>query len=285
MSIFIVFIVGGGTLVGVYFENIKIQWYIHKLDSKDERERAWAFQRLYELAKRNPDDERFKGFYGHQFSFMQVSISMSNHLLLERAFYKKDAVAVRVLLRNDYEPPNPPHGPWTLLHWASSIGREDIAEILIMAGADVNAKDGAGWTPLHFAAEHNSEAVATLLLKNGAQVNSKDNYGRIPLHNAGRQYVDAKVAALLLKNGANVNAKDKRECTPLHFAAGNSNKSAAELLLKKGAHVNAKDSRGKTPLDYVVRYRLPAFTALLRNHGGKTRAELKAEANPQKANK
>ena len=41
----------------------------------------------------------------------------------------------------------------TLLHTVADIkGRENIVEVLIAAGADVNATDIAGQTPLHMAA-------------------------------------------------------------------------------------------------------------------------------------
>jgi ankyrin repeat protein len=47
----------------------------------------------------------------------------------------------------------------------------------------------------------------------------------------------------------------------------------AELLIAKGADVNAVGDLGRTPLDYA-----DGETAdLLRKHGGKTGAELKAE--------
>ena len=88
---------------------------------------------------------------------------------------------------------------------------------------------------------------------------------------------------------ANVNAKDRMGWTPLCEAAINGHKEIAELLLANGADVNVKDDRGMTPLDWAIKQILqtshsPAVqqkykeTAdLLREHGGKTAEELKAE--------
>ena len=40
---------------------------------------------------------------------------------------------------------------------ATYYGQKDIAELLIAAGADVNAHEGTGWTPVHIAAGLNAD--------------------------------------------------------------------------------------------------------------------------------
>jgi ankyrin repeat protein len=40
-----------------------------------------------------------------------------------------------------------------------------------------------------------------------------------------------------------------------------------------------KDSRGETPLDWAIEKNYTEIAALLRKHGGKTGAELKADQN------
>ena len=111
----------------------------------------------------------------------------------------------------------------------------------LAAGADVNAKYADGSTPLHFAAV------------------------------VGRR----EVVELLIAEGAEVNVKDKYDGTPLHSATANDHKEIAELLIAEGADVNAKNKRGSTPLDFIDGPNQVAN--LLRKHGGKTGAELKAE--------
>jgi ankyrin repeat protein len=47
--------------------------------------------------------------------------------------------------------------------------------------------------------------------------------------------------------------------------------------IANGADVNAKDEDGETPLDWVIEKNHTEIADLLRKHGGKTGAELKAE--------
>ena len=121
--------------------------------------------------------------------------------------------------------------------------------------------------------ERNIEAVKQHLAA-GADVDVKGGWmGGTPLHYAvgeGRN----EIAKLLIAKGADVNANTNDGVTPLHFAT---TKEIAELLIAEGANVNAKDERGKTPLDLAIQVKNPKTADLLREHGGKTGEELKAE--------
>ena len=84
-----------------------------------------------------------------------------------------------------------------------------------------------------------------------------------------------------IADGADVNAENQHGWTPLLFASANGHKEIVELLIGAGADVNAKvvsgAAQGKTPLDAANETNHPKITDLLRKHGGKTGAELKAE--------
>ena len=109
---------------------------------------------------------------------------------------------------------------------------------------------------------------------------------------------EIEAAKKAIADGANVNAKKEDGQTPLHFAVvaalDSGDNKVIELLIANGADVNAKDDSGLTPLDSVKRLseaaaitkKLRAIQGktddipvadLLRKHGGKTGAELKAE--------
>ncbi|MDA7653291.1 ankyrin repeat domain-containing protein [bacterium] len=167
-----------------------------------------------------------------------------------------------------------PKAPAISIHDAAGGGNIEAVKQHLAAGTDVNAKDKGGGTPLHFAA---TKEIAELLIAKGADVNAKDGFlMAAPLHyaaNEGRK----EVVELLIAAGADVNAKDGSGSIPLHHAAQTGLYEVSKLLITKGADVNMKNNPGQTPLDRAIYNKQTATTNLLRKHGGKTGAELKAE--------
>ena len=180
-------------------------------------------------------------------------------------------------------------GPSISIHEAVQDGNIEVVKQHLAAGTDVNGTDvhamnPDGWTPLQLAAYEayrdyaEKNVIIKLLIAQGADVNAKTEGGDTPLHFAASMG-HKEIAELLIANGADVNAKSQHEHTPLHFAARTGEKEVAGLLIDKGADVNAASRNGKTPLDLVteIKYFDTKFADLVRQHGGKTSEELKAE--------
>ncbi|XP_069567038.1 ankyrin repeat domain-containing protein SOWAHD isoform X2 [Brachyistius frenatus] len=71
----------------------------------------------------------------------------------------------------------------TALHWAAKHGNEDMASLVVNAGADVNTKSVSGYTPLHIAALHGHQHILDLLVGTyGAKENLRDYSGHLACH-------------------------------------------------------------------------------------------------------
>ena len=73
---------------------------------------------------------------------------------------------------------------WTALHWASSGGHLDIAELLVSSGADMTIADYYGRTALHLATSYGHLDIVRLLLTEGADITIAANDGMTALHRA-----------------------------------------------------------------------------------------------------
>jgi ankyrin repeat protein/tetratricopeptide (TPR) repeat protein len=188
--------------------------------------------------------------------------------------------------------PNPPGDKVsTLLYRAVAEGSEQMAEMLLKAGANPNVKMDAqmhinipSMTPL-LRALYNAPSLSlvTLLLEHKADPNLKTDNGFAPVHwvlASGRERIleallthgadpDARngdgqiplghaveigskeTVALLLKFKADPNGKSHSGQSPLHIAVLKDKRDVVDLLLAANANPNATDEKGLSPLDYV----------------------------------
>jgi len=153
------------------------------------------------------------------------------------AVMRGDSSAVRLLLKqgNDANAAQP--DGMTALHWAAARGDAKLANMLIVAGARLEAATRNGtYTPLHLAAKSGRALTVKALLAAGANANAvTTSGGATPLHFAADQG-NTEVIAALIEYGAKVNAKETAfGQTPLMWAASSNRAAAVELLIAKGA--------------------------------------------------
>ena len=178
---------------------------------------------------------------------------------LHRAVKSGDADRVRQLLDSggDVNVRESSKGrlQYTPLHWAAYYGRQEIAELLISRGAELNAHDPWYSTPLYLAAEQGHLEVVKLLIVEGAEVNVKSNgSGYTPLHRAAWGPVVRRFGEQAEDLGADPDT---------------SYKEIVDLLVAQGAEINARDNDGQTALDQATWSGKGGTAALLRKHGGK----------------
>jgi ankyrin repeat protein len=140
----------------------------------------------------------------------------------------------------------PQPGGLTPLHYAARHNHIDIAELLLDAGAELNAKEANGIWPLLMAISNNNMPMAHFLLERGKEqddvlLNDQDWYGRSPIWEA------VNVRNLYVHNGTYVNGIDRAPVLTL-----------IEALIDAGADLNVRTK--ETP---PVRHHLLEITGTL----------------------
>lgn len=135
------------------------------------------------------------------------------------------------------------------LHEAAMSGHTSIVRLLLDHQAKINAKTSDGFTPLMCAVERDHTEVVELLISRGANVNLKGQHGTA-LHIASS---NVEIARLLLVNGADMRCRNAfLHETPLMVAAYGKSLDVVRLLLDAGAEPNDTDRSGETALHGAV---------------------------------
>jgi ankyrin repeat protein len=171
----------------------------------------------------------------------------------------------------------------------------EMIKLLIDRGANVKAVDDTHHTPLHLAT---NQETAELLIDAGADVNAKTKRtGETPLYGAARNAAQGAsksydiylaLAKILIAKGADPNLKLKSGSmiednephrakvgeTALHAVARSFSQKHAtevcELLLTYGAKVNEPNAKGQSPLDEALANERNETAETLLKHGGKS---------------
>ena len=155
----------------------------------------------------------------------------------------------------------------TPLHQAALHGQYAVAEALIAAGADVNAKNS--YPPFipddlgkFFSSSNHQDPVILLHSQASNTTNemntqgliAKDvkNNGYTPLHLAEFASDHNKMMQLMIAHGANVNAQGSSGATALFWAVMRDQKDDVKFLLAHGANPNLTNAYGDTPLIAAV---------------------------------
>jgi ankyrin repeat protein len=183
------------------------------------------------------------------------SVSAATDTALINAAKRGDTAGVRALLAKKADVN------------AAGVDNLEIVNLLIDAGANVNAETRYKITPMSLACTNGNAAIIERLLKAGVDANSTSEEGQTALMTAA---LNGKVDAIkmLLTHGAKVNATEPyKGQTALMWAAGEGNVDAAALLIEFGGDVKVKSKAGFTPLLFaVMNNQIPAVKVLV-EHG------------------
>jgi ankyrin repeat protein len=147
----------------------------------------------------------------------------------------------------------------TPLHLAAEHDHAEVAELLLEAGADVEAWTNWGATPLEWAGVLGSRRAGDILLAHGARLTLASAAGLGLLDELRRLYREdgavsaafvlacrnghTEAARFLLDRGADVNARGFFGGTGLHWAAINGHADTVRFLLGEGADPAMRDAQ------------------------------------------
>lgn len=148
----------------------------------------------------------------------------------------------------------------TLLHVMSNSQNEAGMRMLLNFKADVNIRsENHGKSALHFVCQNEnvSEDVLDILLEAGSDINMKDSRGKTPLHLVmSRKDPNIKIITKLITSGANPDIKDSFGSTSLHICLKKARTVTQLQDIMKAcprADVNIPSGTGRTLLHYVCR--------------------------------
>jgi hypothetical protein len=125
------------------------------------------------------------------------------------------------------------------------VHNEEMTQLLIKAGADINAKDVNGWTVLHYAAKNRSSGtVIDILFRAGAKL-TEDTIGNMPLHLALRP----ETVEALIGIGSDVNAENNFGLT-VRDQVGKP-KEKFEFIAKEMTGTESKSMESKSMLEFL----------------------------------
>jgi ankyrin repeat protein len=183
-----------------------------------------------------------------------VMIAVEYTSELSRAVADDDKETVRELLRKGEKvnAKEESYSKITPIFLAVETGDLELIQMLLDAGAKVNARSTSKETPLMRLDQDATNDLVQLLLRYGAKVNVADENGNTPLIHAV-EYSTPEAAQALIAAGADVNAANSDGETALMKAADRGDIDTLRALIAAGAWINARDNDGDNAWVYADR--------------------------------
>jgi ankyrin repeat protein len=157
----------------------------------------------------------------------------------------------------------------TPLHWAARRGDLEATAALLRAGAKIELSTSEGMTPLFSALTNPQATCVDILLEAGANVNAEGVDGRRSVHYACERNHLVALQKMHLA-GADLDHKSTIEqLTPLVIAAYFGRSSIVQYLIQNGASLDAADKWGVVAVHRAVRSSRIDVLRLLLDAGAK----------------
>lgn len=226
---------------------------------------------------------------------IQLAVSINQLQILESLITVNAGPSIDDLLKSGHTP----------LIAAIMAGNHQVVELLLLHGADTEARCAEEVTPLTHAVKARDQGIVGFLLRENVRIDST-TWDWTPLHFAV-DYGDRDMVELLLQNNANIEAscppdfsqktsaqtaglqrpiavgsttEIERYCTPLFRASINEDDMMVQLLLERGADPEAKNSGEATALICAAEEQLEDIVELLLKHKASVNAKDQWEWTP-----
>ncbi|MCO5731277.1 ankyrin repeat domain-containing protein [Rhizobium sp. SSA_523] len=153
-------------------------------------------------------------------------------------------------------------------HDAVQSGNLDLARSMLAADSSLATSVGAyGFQPVHLLDMYFDANLLDLLLAAGADINARNDEGVTLLHIV----TDPDAVPLLVQRGADLEARDARGWTPLIMQANNQQNGpdVVAALMASGANPDARGADGETALSFARETGDVDFIAVLTEGGAK----------------
>jgi hypothetical protein len=180
-----------------------------------------------------------------------VVVSVSYSTPLASAVADEDVDRVRELIAQgeNVNGKDEAYDDITPLFVAVETGDLEIVQLLLDAGAKVNARSSNKRTPLMQIDSDATPELVDLLVRNGAKLNLTDKENNTALIAAINNWAPAAAVQALIRAGSDARVANKSGRTALMEAAERDDLDIVKLLVEVGADVNAKDDEGETAYD------------------------------------
>ena len=175
-----------------------------------------------------------------------------NYPLLQ-AIKNKHLTTIELLIKHSADPNLVDVNRRNSIHWSINLSNTDadasneIENVLLSCGGDLNAVDARGRTPLHYAfvkigSPFNTsnidpiETVSNIISRNNVAVDVRDKWGNTPLNYAAQR--GAVISALYLMNHqADINNVNCDGNTPLHECLLHGHQNMTIFMIQKNAEL------------------------------------------------
>ncbi|MGZ8982508.1 MAG: ankyrin repeat domain-containing protein [Methylotenera sp.] len=145
-------------------------------------------------------------------------------------------------------------------------GDKELIDLFVRSDFNIHTEDAQGTPAILIAMKKGYTVIGNILLNAGADVNARDRIGLTPLLLAcGKSSQGYKeIAEMLIKKGANINVRDRLGYTPLLLSLSGGVAGIAELLIERGADVYALTRNGENALSLAEKAGNTKIAELLR---------------------